>query len=66
MSDAVEGHFTGVLDAFRLDAAFAFPGRGITALSGPSGSGKTTLLRCIAGLTRLSGRLSVGGAVHIK
>ena len=34
--------------------------RGITALFGPSGCGKTTILRCMAGLTRLSGRLAVG------
>ncbi|HEV7385598.1 MAG TPA: molybdenum ABC transporter ATP-binding protein [Phenylobacterium sp.] len=63
MSAAVEGRFAGQLGAFRLDASFAFPTSGITALSGPSGSGKTTLLRCIAGLERLAGRLSVGGEV---
>jgi molybdate transport system ATP-binding protein len=57
------GHFAGAVGAFRLDAAFAFEAAGITALSGPSGSGKTTLLRCIAGLTRLDGRLAVGGEV---
>jgi molybdate transport system ATP-binding protein len=63
VSPAVEGRFTGVFGGFRLDATFAFPTEGITALSGPSGSGKTTLLRCIAGLGRLDGRLSVGGEV---
>jgi len=63
VSGGVEGHFAGRLEAFALDAAFAFPAKGITALSGPSGSGKTSLLRCIAGLTRLEGRLSVGGEV---
>ena len=57
----VEGQFAGRLGAFRLDAEFALPPRGITALSGPSGSGKTTLMRCIAGLTRLPGRLTVDG-----
>jgi molybdate transport system ATP-binding protein len=61
VSEAVEGRFVGQLGAFRLEASFAFPAEGITALSGPSGSGKTTLLRCIAGLERLGGRLSVGG-----
>src|SRR5208282_2240595 len=45
--------FRGRLGAFTLDAAFAAPARGITALYGPSGCGKTSVLRCIAGLTRL-------------
>jgi molybdate transport system ATP-binding protein len=53
----------GQLGAFRLDAAFAVAPTGITALVGPSGSGKTTLLRCIAGLTRLPGALSLDGEV---
>jgi molybdate transport system ATP-binding protein len=60
---SVEGRFVGALGGFRLDARFALPAQGITALSGPSGSGKTTLLRCIAGLTRLAGELSVDGEV---
>lgn len=59
----IEGRLTGRLGSFRLDAAFAFPAAGITALSGPSGSGKTTLLRCIAGLARFAGRLTVDGEV---
>jgi molybdate transport system ATP-binding protein len=59
----VAGRFSGALGGFRLDADFAFPGEGITALSGPSGSGKTTLLRAIAGLARFEGRLMVGGEV---
>jgi molybdate transport system ATP-binding protein len=57
----VEGRFTGRLGGFALDAVFALQPTGITALSGPSGSGKTTLLRCVAGLTRLPGRLTVDG-----
>jgi molybdate transport system ATP-binding protein len=57
----VEGRFAGRLGAFTLDAAFALEPTGITALSGPSGAGKTTLLRCLAGLTRLPGRLTVDG-----
>ena len=61
MSEVIEGRFTGKVGAFALDAAFSFPAQGITALSGPSGAGKTTLLRCIAGLTRLEGRLNVAG-----
>ncbi|MGH6621785.1 MAG: molybdenum ABC transporter ATP-binding protein [Alphaproteobacteria bacterium] len=53
--------FAGTLGAFALDVAFDAPMRGITALFGPSGCGKTTILRCMAGLQRLSGRLTVGG-----
>jgi molybdate transport system ATP-binding protein len=61
--NGVEGRFEGTLGAFRLDADFRLEPEGITALSGPSGAGKTTLLRCIAGLIRLPGRLSVDGEV---
>ena len=59
----VEGRFAGTVGGFALEAEFTLEPRGITALSGPSGSGKTTLLRCIAGLTRLEGRLVVAGEV---
>ena len=57
----VAGRFRGRLGGFQLDAAFALPARGLTALTGPSGSGKTTLMRCLAGLTRLPGHLVVDG-----
>jgi molybdate transport system ATP-binding protein len=59
----LEAVFRGRLGGFVLDADFAMPLDGVTGLMGPSGSGKTTLLRCIAGLQRLEGRLSVAGAV---
>ena len=59
----ISARYAGVLGSFVLDVAFAAPMRGITALFGPSGSGKTTILRCVAGLTRLPGRLIVGGDV---
>ena len=59
----VEGRFAGAVGGFALEVEFTLAPRGITALSGPSGSGKTTLLRCIAGLTRLEGRLVVAGEV---
>jgi molybdate transport system ATP-binding protein len=59
----ISARYAGVLGSFKLDVAFATPMRGITALFGPSGCGKTTILRCVAGLTRLPGRLAVGGEV---
>jgi molybdate transport system ATP-binding protein len=59
----IGGEFKGRLGEFQMDAAFTLPARGITALTGPSGCGKTTLLRCIAGLTRMVGRLHVKGVV---
>ncbi len=61
--NAVEAQFKGTLGAFAIDVAFAAPGHGVTALFGPSGCGKTTVLRCMAGLTRLSGRLKIDGEV---
>jgi molybdate transport system ATP-binding protein len=59
----IEARFFGALGAFKLDVSFEVPMRGITALFGPSGCGKTTILRCMAGLTRLPGRLAVGSDV---
>ena len=48
--------------AFALDAAFAVPAAGVTALFGRSGSGKTTVLDVIAGLRRPHrGRVTVDG-----
>ncbi len=55
--------FRGKLGDFTLDAAFKAPAKGVTGLFGASGSGKTTILRCVAGLERLSGKLSVNGEV---
>ena len=59
----IDVDFNGSLDAFNLDAAFRTPMHGITALFGPSGCGKTSVLRCMAGLQRLPGRLSVADEV---
>ncbi len=59
----VTGRFEGRLGDFTLDADFSAPERGVAALYGPSGSGKSTLLRCIAGLERMRGSLSVKGEV---
>lgn len=46
-------------DRFSLEIDLQLPGRGVTALFGPSGCGKTTLLRCIAGLERASGTITI-------
>src|SRR5271166_6477663 len=60
----IRAAFKGVIGKFSLDAAFAAPAKGVTALFGPSGCGKTTVLRCIAGLLRLQdGLCIVGGDV---
>lgn len=48
---------------FALNVDLHLPGRGVTALFGPSGCGKTTLLRCIAGLERAAGSLTVNEQV---
>lgn len=52
-------HYSG----FSLDVEVELPGQGVSALFGPSGSGKTTLLRCIAGLVRAEGHLTVDGEI---
>jgi len=59
----IEARFAGQLGDFTLDVEMTVPASGVTVLFGPSGCGKTTVLRCLAGLTRLSGRLSVAGQV---
>ena len=49
---------------FTLDASFATPEAGVTALFGPSGCGKSTILAAVAGLLRpAEGRLALGGEV---
>ena len=57
----IQALFQLELGQFSLDLELDLPGRGVTVLFGPSGSGKTLLLRCIAGLERARGRLSVNG-----
>lgn len=56
------GNFSLQLAHFQLRLEFDLPGRGVTAIFGSSGSGKTTLLRCIAGLERARGSLTVNGS----
>jgi molybdate transport system ATP-binding protein len=63
MNDTINVDLKGRFGKFQLDATFEVPAQGITALVGPSGAGKTTLLRCIAGLERAKGRLTVRGEV---
>ena len=60
----ISARFKGPQGAFLLDASFALPASGITALFGPSGCGKTSILRCIAGLNAMKeGFFSLKGEV---
>lgn len=63
MGATIDARFSGAVGSFALDIAIETPMRGVTALFGPSGCGKTTILRCIAGLQRLPGRLTVAGEI---
>jgi len=45
---------------FTLNIDQRLPVQGITVLFGPSGSGKTTVLRCVAGLEKATGVVSLG------
>jgi molybdate transport system ATP-binding protein len=64
---ALRHRFPGGRDGpagFALDAAFAAPTPGVTALFGPSGCGKTTVLSAVAGLLRPDrGRVALDGRV---
>lgn len=51
-------------NGFALDAAFAMPDVGVTALFGPSGCGKSTILAAVAGLLRPGeGRVALDGTL---
>jgi molybdate transport system ATP-binding protein len=52
-SGQIQASFRGNLGNFSLDANFAVPAVGVTAIFGPSGCGKTTVARCLAGLQYL-------------
>lgn len=60
---AIDARFHLELPGFTLDTDIHLPGQGVIALFGPSGCGKTTLLRCLAGLNRARGFLSVNGEI---
>jgi molybdate transport system ATP-binding protein len=53
----------GRLGTQTLDLQLDAPLAGVSVINGPSGAGKTTLLRCIAGLTRLEGQVTVAGTI---
>lgn len=59
----IRAAFRGSRGMFSFDVQFDAPMRGVTAFFGPSGCGKTTILRCLAGLQRLAGHLSIGDEV---
>lgn len=63
LSFSINAAFSGTRGDFALDVSFEAPMQGVTALFGPSGCGKTMILRCMAGLDRMAGRLSVGQEV---
>jgi len=60
----IQATFRGKIGKFWLDASFAVPATGVTAIFGPSGCGKTTVARCLAGLHYLPGGFcSIGGEI---
>lgn len=62
MLDVALRHRYAGRDGFSLDAAFAMPEAGVTALFGPSGCGKSTILAAVAGLLRPDeGRIALEG-----
>jgi molybdate transport system ATP-binding protein len=62
-SDRLEARLTGRVGSLDFDVEIDIPAQGVTALIGPSGDGKTTVLRCLAGLSRLPGRVAFRGEV---
>ena len=63
MAEEIQIKLQASVGSFSMDADLELPSTGVTALFGPSGCGKTTLLRCISGLQRATGRLSVKGEI---
>ena len=59
----IQADFKLTYAGFDLDVASRLPGSGVSVLFGPSGCGKTTVLRCLAGLSRASGAVTVNAEV---
>src|SRR6185437_4468797 len=63
-ADGADGRAQARLPGFTLDAEFAVPAAGVTALCGPSGAGKSTIIAATAGLLRPdAGRIAIGETV---
>jgi molybdate transport system ATP-binding protein len=61
----IEIRVAKTIGSFAVDAEFAAPDRGVTALFGRSGSGKTTIVNLIAGIVKPdAGRISIGSRVY--
>lgn len=63
MTQALHIHLAKQLDRFEMSCDLILNSEGLTGIYGPSGSGKTTLLRCISGLERASGKVSLDNTV---
>lgn len=64
MLEVTVRHRFGGREDFALEAGFAAPTPGVTAIFGPSGCGKSTLLAAVAGLLRPgSGRVALDGRI---
>jgi molybdate transport system ATP-binding protein len=59
----IQADFKLTYAGFDLDVVLRLPGSGVSVLFGPSGCGKTTVLRCLAGLSRASGAVTVNAEV---
>jgi molybdate transport system ATP-binding protein len=61
--DGIHCRFQVAYSQFDLDVNLSLPGQGVIGIFGHSGSGKTTLLRCIAGLEKNRGAITVNGSI---
>ena len=64
MLEVALAHRFGPAGGFAVEATFAVPTPGVTAIFGPSGCGKSTLIAAVAGLLRPDrGRVALDGVV---